>query len=317
MKEQHYVWFDWAVKHMLRNKANFEVLEGFIQAITGKKMTVLEVLESEGNQEEASSKFNRVDIKAKNSDEEIVIIEVQNIREMDFLERILFGVASAITEQVHLGEPYSKIHKVYSISVVYFDFGKGGDYVYHGQTRLRGLHIDDELIINSKEKKAIEGKSADHVFPEYFIVRVEKFNPDNIAPNYQEQWMDYLKTGRIRREYDAPGLQKAREVLMYDQMTEAQKKQYRNHLDEVRIQQNAIDDSREEGRAEGLEEGRAKGLEEGRSEGIEIGLERGRTEANYATARNLLQMGLSPSLIAQATGLTEDEIAGLSLVQNR
>lgn len=281
---KHYIWFDWAAKHLLRDKANFEILEGFIKVMTGKEMTILEILESEGNQDYPGAKFNRVDIKARNENKEIVIIEIQNIREMDFLERILFGVANAVTEQVHIGEPYARIHKVYSISVVYFDFGKGEDYVYHGQTRLRGIHKDDELIISSKEREAVESKSADEVFPEYFIVRVEKFNPGSLNPDFMEQWMNYLKTGLIREDYDAPGLEKARETLIYDNMTPAEKKQYRDHLDDIRIQQDAINDSR----AEGFATGRAEGIKD--------------------TARNLIQLGLDTSMIAQATGLSVEEI---------
>lgn len=292
-EKKHYVWFDWAVKHMLRDKANFEILEGFICAMTGKEMKILDVLESEGNQANQISKFNRVDIKARNREGETVIIEVQNIREIDFLERILFGVANAVTEQVSLGEPYAKIHKVYSISVVYFDFGKGDDYVYHGQTELRGIHTDDRLFINNKEKKAIEGKSADDVFPEYFIVRVEKFNSNNVNPSFMEQWMDYLKSGNIRTDYDAPGLAKARETLMYDKMSPGEQKQYRDHLDEVRLQQNAIDDSRAEGLAEGLAKGRAEGMAEGMAE----------------AARNMLKLGIGPDIIVQVTGLTKEEVA--------
>ncbi len=300
---KHYVWFDWAVKHMLRDKANFEILEGFIKVITGKDMTILEILESEGNQSSSLAKFNRVDIKARNEDGEIVIIEVQNIRELDFIERILFGVANAVTEQISLGSPYSAIHKVYSISIVYFDLGSGDDYVYRGQTELRGIHTGTKLLINDKEKRAIEGKSADEVFPEYFIVRVEKFNPNNLSPNYLEQWMDYLKTGMIRSEYDAPGLSRARETLIYDNMTPAEKKEYREHLDDVRARQNALDDSRAEGWAEGLEQGRAEGLEQG--------LEQGRAEGLREAARNLLKSGVDIKIISQSTGLPEDEIRRL------
>lgn len=278
--KNHYIWFDWAVKHMLRNKANFSILEGFISVMIGKKMQVIEILESEGNQSASTTKFNRVDIKAKNDKGEIVIIEVQNIREMDFLERILFGVANAVTEQVDLGDRYSKIHKVYSISIVYFDFGVGEDYVYHGQTKLRGINKHDELIINTKEKEAIESKSADEVFPEYFIVRVEKFNPQKTSPSDLEQWMNYLKTGTISQECTAPGLAKARENLLFDKMTPREQKEYRQHIDEVRNQQDAIDDSRAEGVAQGI----------------------------LMTAKNMLLMGLDVEIISKATGLNPKEI---------
>ena len=64
---------------------------------------ILEILESEGNQQSEDDKFNRVDIKAKDSKDEIIIVEIQNTRELYYLERILYGVAKAITEHITLG----------------------------------------------------------------------------------------------------------------------------------------------------------------------------------------------------------------------
>ncbi len=311
-EKKQYVWFDWAVKRMLRNKANFEILEGFISVMIGKKnLKILEVLESEGNQDSTMSKYNRVDVKARTSDGEIVIIEVQVIREMDFLERVLFGVAKAITEQVEVGEPYSRIHKVYSISIVYFDFGVGSDYVYQGQTKLIGINTDDELRISTKEREAIENKPAKDVFPEYYIVRVKQFNPDNITPTHREQWMDYLKTGKIRSEYNAPGLDKARQTLMYDSMSPGERQDYRDYVDFVRNQEYNLDTSREEGR----EEGRKEGREEGRKEGREEGRAEGRAEEKLNIGRNLINLGLSNSEISSATGLSNQQIEGLRITQ--
>ena len=125
--QDRYIRFDWAIKRLLRQKANFGVLEGFLTVFIGEPVTIVEILESEGNQSSSDDKFNRVDIKAKNSKGEIVIIEVQNTREIYYLERILYGVAKAITEHISLGESYQNVKKVYSISILYFDIGKGTD----------------------------------------------------------------------------------------------------------------------------------------------------------------------------------------------
>jgi len=59
---------------------------------------IIEILKSKSNQQVADDKFNHVDIKAKNDKDEIIIIEVQNTRELYYLERILYGVAKAIRE---------------------------------------------------------------------------------------------------------------------------------------------------------------------------------------------------------------------------
>ena len=133
--KDRYIRFDWAIKRMLRDKANFAVLEGLLTVLFEDKTQIVEILESEGNQLAETDKFNRVDIKAKNSKGEIILVEVQNTREVYYLERILYGVAKTITEHISLGESYGNIKKVYSISIVYFDLGKGNDYLYHGQNR--------------------------------------------------------------------------------------------------------------------------------------------------------------------------------------
>ena len=127
MNQDQYIRFDWAVKRLLRHKANFGVLEGFLTVLIGEKIEIVEILESESNQIDIDDKFNRVDIKAKNSKGEIVIVEIQNTRELYYLERILYGVAKAITEHIHLGESYQEVKKIYSISILYFDIGKGED----------------------------------------------------------------------------------------------------------------------------------------------------------------------------------------------
>uniref|UniRef100_UPI00388F55D7 Rpn family recombination-promoting nuclease/putative transposase n=1 Tax=Sodaliphilus sp. TaxID=2815818 RepID=UPI00388F55D7 len=125
MAENKYIRFDWAAKKILRDKENFSILEGLITVLLGEKVTIVEILESESNQMDTSDKFNRVDIKARNSKDEIILVEIQLTREIYFLERILYGVAKAITEHITLGQKYDQVKKVYSISILYFDLGKG------------------------------------------------------------------------------------------------------------------------------------------------------------------------------------------------
>lgn len=67
MINEQYIRFDWAAKRMLRDKANFDVLEGLMTVLLNEKVTIEEILESEGNQESELDKFNRVDVMARNS----------------------------------------------------------------------------------------------------------------------------------------------------------------------------------------------------------------------------------------------------------
>jgi predicted transposase/invertase (TIGR01784 family) len=88
--------FDWAMKKLLRSKANFEILEGFLGELLKESLKILEILESESNKEDRKDKFNRVDLKVKNDKNEIIIIEIQYEREFDYLQRILFGMSKVI-----------------------------------------------------------------------------------------------------------------------------------------------------------------------------------------------------------------------------
>ena len=304
MKDR-YVRFDWAIKRLLRQKANFAVLEGFLTVFIGEKITIDELLESEGNQEYDSDKYNRVDIKARNSRGEIIIIEVQNNFEANFMERVLYGVAKTITEHINLGDDYSKVVKVYSISILYFDLGKGADYLYHGQNRFIGVHKGDELQINVREKGALVARTPASIFPEYIIIRVNEFNDVAVTP--LEEWMRYLKKGEIGEHPTAPGLKEAKERLRYYAMTDSEQKAYVRHIDNLVVQRDMFSSARTEGYLEGRAEGMTDGLAEGRAEGRA----EGEHNAKLSTARNLKQLGVDILTIVQATGLTEEEVATL------
>jgi len=56
--------FDWAMKSLLRDKANFDILEGFLSAVLREEVSVIDILESESNVPDAQ-KLNRVDILPK------------------------------------------------------------------------------------------------------------------------------------------------------------------------------------------------------------------------------------------------------------
>ena len=317
LTENKYIRFDWAVKRMLRDKANFAVLEGLITVLLGEKIIITELLESEGNQNSGDDKFNRVDIKAKNSKGEIIIVEVQLTRQLYYLQRMLYGVSKAITEHIQIGNKYDQVKKVYSINILYFDLGQGSDYLYHGKTIFTGVHTGDQLKVNTKEANEIRMTVPENVFPEYYIIRVNEFN--DVATTPIEEWLDYLKNNHIKENTSTPGLQEARKKLLYMTMSDSDRRAYDAHMDDIMVQNDVLDTAKMEGRAEGLEEGRAEGRAEGLEEGRAAGLEEGRAEGleegvqkkALEVAKNLKSMGLSIQDIQRVTGLSKDEIESL------
>lgn len=277
-----YIRFDWAMKRLLRNKANFGVLEGLLTTLLKETITIQKLLESEGNQEDEFDKYNRVDILAEDSKGELILIEVQNNNEYAYFQRMLFGTSKLVTEYINRGEGYDKVRKVYSVNIVYFALGSGKDTVYHGKTEFRGIHDGDILELTPFQKQTFKVDSVSQLYPEYYILKVNDFN--QVAKSPLEEWIYYLNTGDIPDTATAPGLHEARERLKLDRMTKTELDAYYRHLDNVVILRSNIYTEREEGRWEGREEER------------------------MANARKMKIKGLDNQLISDITGLTIDEI---------
>ena len=313
---ENYIRFDWAMKRLLRNKANHAVLEGFLSSLIGKKFKIDRFLESESNQEDEEDKYNRVDILAESEDGELCIIEVQNSRELSYFHRMLYGVSKAITEYIGLGKPYEEVRKVYSINIVYFELGQGKDYVYHGRTEFRGIHEphdelklsvrQNERFFGNKEKDILKRKGAADVFPEYYVLRVNDF--DKVAKTPLDEWIEFLKTGSISTKATAAGLTEARECLRVDSLSPSDKQAYYRHMESVRHMKSLFDTSRDEGyqegREEGFEKGKEEGFEKGKEEGKKEGRQEGRQERALEIAQKMKSLGLTNEQIALATGLS-------------
>ncbi len=191
--------FDWAIKRLIRDKANFAILEGFLSELIGEDVRIEAVLESESNQSSENDKFNRVDLLVENAKKELIIIEIQNSHELDYFLRILFGISKAITEYIKEGEPYSKIKKVISVNIIYFNLGQGKDYIYKGTTSFRGLYQDDILELSPSQKKLFGKSSIEELYPEIYLIKVNQFN--DLAKNTLDEWIYFFKNSEIKDSF--------------------------------------------------------------------------------------------------------------------
>lgn len=293
--------FDWAMKRLLRDKANYVVLEGLITTLLGKRITIKKLLESESNQDSEEDKQNRVDLLAEDEQGALYLMEVQNETEVAYFQRMLFGASKLVTEYINRGQGYENIRKVYSINIVYFNLGQGKDIVYHGKTEFRGLHNNDVLELSPFQRQKFEVDAVSDLYPEYFILKANDFNRWSKEP--LEQWIYVLSTGDIPDDASAPGLSEAREKLKMARMTKAELDSYYRHLDNVVILRDNIETAKSEGRAEGWAEGREEGREEGRAEGLK--------EADISFARRMKAKGFDIATIVEMTSLTSQEIQQL------
>jgi len=277
--------FDWAVKKLLRNKTNFGILEGFLSELLFEDIRIEKILESEDNQETENDKYNRVDILTQNSKNELIIVEIQNTYEIDFFHRMIYGTSKALIENISLGQPYSEIKKVISINIVYFDLGQGKDYVYKGKTNFEGLHEKDTLQLSIQQKQTFTKKEISDFFPEYYIIKVNKFN--DIAKDTLDEWVYFLKNSEVKDEFKAKGLAEAKEVLDIMRLDKEQQYGYNRYLDYLHYKASEIFSLRLAAE------------------------DKVRQDRNIEIAKNFIVMGLDNVTIANGTGLTVDQIEDL------
>lgn len=284
--------FDWAVKRLLRNKANFVVLEGFLSELLFDTIRIERILESESNQDSDDDKFNRVDILTQNSNNELIIIEIQNTYEIDYFQRMNYGAAKAISENLTLGQPYSDVKKIISINIVYFDLGQGKDYIYKGGVQFEGIHKKDILQLSPKQKSEFQKKRVADIFPEYYLIKVNKF--DDEAKDTLDEWVYFFKNSEVKDEFRAKGLKEAQEVLDIMRLSKEQQYGYNRFLDSLH-----------------LKASEAYTLKAEKEYLIKQAQLNAKRKAETQIAKNLIKLGLDDALIMQATGLSLEQVQAL------
>ncbi len=225
--------FDWAIKRLLRNKANFGVLEGFLSELLYDTIKIKQILESEANQELEDDKFNRVDILTQNSKNELIIVEIQSTYEIDYFHRMVYGVSKSVAENLKLGQKYSEIKKIISVNIVYFDLGQGQDYVYKGKTDFTGIHNKDILSLSRKQKLTFLKDQVSDIFPEYYLLKVNQF--DDNAKDTLDEWIYFLKNSEVKDSFKAKGLKEAGEVLDIMRLPAVDQYGYNRYLDSLHL----------------------------------------------------------------------------------
>jgi len=275
--------FDWAMKSLLRDKANFDILEGFLSAVLRQDVSIIKILESESNVADIDQKLNRVDILIQDEQQRYVIIEIQNCHITAYLERILFGTSKVIVDNVKSGEDYREISKVVSISILYFNLGLGEDYVFYGNTEFRGLHDNEPLVFRRRrEDKTLEKLKSQDIFPEYYLINVERFA--DVMKTDLDEWIYLFKHAALPPDCQAKNLSLAAEKLDVLKMSPEERHRYDLYLMALVNEQDAIDTAHNKGRQEG-EEAKARKI-----------------------AKKMLQVGMDIKTIAALTGLSSDII---------
>lgn len=230
MEKNRYIRFDWAAKYMLRNKADFAIFEGLISVLVGEKVTIVELLESESNQEHRNDKFNRVDIKAKDSKGDVIIVEILYFDLGEGADYLYYGQTTLTGVHTHDTLKLTQ-HEREDLQVV------SPEDVFPEYYIIR-VNEFNQLATTPLEE-----------WLQY--LKDEYIRPDTTVPGLQEarERLEYLRMSpKDRRAYDYYV-----ETLARDTDVE------RTKLLEAKIE--GEKQGRTKGRAEGMEKGMEKGIE--------------------------------------------------------
>ncbi len=181
---------------------------------------------------------------------------IQYDREYDYLQRIFYGVSKTAIEYMQEGHAYSAITKVISINILYFDLGKGTDYIYKGTTKFIGLHQHDQLELTDKQKELFKRDKIESLFPEYYLIKINRFN--NIAKDTLDEWIYFLKNEEIKESFTAKGLKEAQDKLSIMKLPDDEQIAYEHYKDDLHYQASMFESSFGDGYKEGEKKGEAR-----------------------------------------------------------
>jgi hypothetical protein len=231
--------FDWAIKRLLRQKANYDILEGFLSELLKQDIRITHIPESETNKSSADDKFNKVDILCENGNKEIILIELQYDSEVEYFFRMVYGASKLITDYMNVSMNYGEIKKIYSVNIVYFELGQGEDFVYYGKNEFRGIHHNDILQVTQNQNDLYNKSNVHEFFPEYYIIKVNKF--DNVVKDTLDEWIYYIKNNEVPLNFKAKGLDKVASQLKIDDMNTQEKIDYDAHHKSNAIARNVLE----------------------------------------------------------------------------
>jgi len=218
------------------------------------------------------SESNHLDLLVKDNQQRQIVIEIQNSQTPDYLERLLYGVS-----------------KVIIIGVLYFNFGKGEDYVYYNANDFRGIHTGEILSFLRKGNNKKYQRCKD-IYPEYYLIHVERFK--DVIGSELDEWIYMLKHSAVPTNFKAKNLDIARKKLALMEMSQEERKTYERYMMAMVENEGVLEAARNEGVQKGLQKGRDEGS----------------TNAKLEIAKKMQESGMDIETIASLTGLSQDAI---------
>ncbi len=280
--------FDFAIKYLLRNKGDYDIVEGFISALLAtegyKPIKINALLESESNRETVDLKRSIADLVVQDEENNKYIVEIERSFTPNFMHKACFNTSRLVVDSISGNQDYTTIKKIFHISLLYFSTPDMKKPIYHGKTLIHEIdtaHPVDFRIAN-QGLVMFEHKN---IFPEYFFISIPLF--DEIIHQDIDEWLYMMKHSEVKDDFKSPYMKKVKERLAVLKMSEADRTAYFSYLKEAVHSQDVLLAAEQKGKAEGIEEG----IKE--------------------VAKNMRSKGIDVEMISSVTGLSVEEISKL------
>jgi predicted transposase/invertase (TIGR01784 family) len=291
--------FDYAIKYLLRNKADYDIVEAFISALLAvvgyPPIKIKALLDTESNRESAEHKKSIADLLVQDEQGRNYIIEIERNVRVDFLSKAFFNTSRLAVDTARSGEPYEKIEKIFHINLLYFAPPRLTAPIQYGRHWFKEIPSESSLVPFEQATNS-SFLNYNNIFPEYFVVFIPLFN--DLIHQEIDEWLYMLKHSEVKPEFQSSYMSKVVERLSMLQMTDQERNEYMQYVQE-KVEEHA--------RFLGAAEQR---YTQGRSEGFLEGVAQEKKE----TAKKLLKAGISEAIIIESTGLSLEELAQIKRI---
>ena len=269
---------DYAFKRVFGVEENKDVLQDLLECILDippENIAGLELLDKELHKDSISDKTGVLDVKLRLKNNTIIDIEIQNRWNSEFVQRTIFYWAKMYTENLKTSEVYTKLPKCITINIVGESFNLNS--LIHSEYNVVEKHINDRL----SDELEIHFLNLAKVKEQQ-----ESFEQDEKKKKLYN-WLKFIKTDNLEVRkmlaQESPMMTKANATINIMEMSPKEKWLYENRMK----------------------------YEHDKASWKHVGYQEGVHQNKLETAKNLLAMNFPIENIAQATGLSLEEIKKL------
>ena len=285
---------DFGFKKLFGTEMNKDLLISFINSLLSGKEVVkdLTYLNTEHLGTSEADRKAVFDVYCENENGEKILVEMQRGEQQFFKDRSLYYATFPIREQGQKGEWNYRLKAVYVIGILNFTFDEQSNNYYHHEVKL----------IDTRTKEVFYDKLT------FIYLEMPKFNKKEEELNDMfEKWLFVLRN--LSRLLERP---KALQERVFTKLFEAAeiakftKAEYDSYEESLKVDRDWLN-TNETAKIKSKEEG----SEEGFKEGEKIGIEKGEKKKAMEMARSLKAKGVAINIIAECSGLSEEEINSL------